>query len=250
MTDTPGFILLARDLLTKSVFKGDPEMLKLWIYILLRANFGEKSYTYNGVEVRRGQFLRSYRKIAKDNAYVVRNERVEWSPGKVERMLKALERDGRIRFIKHNVENVGTLIEVVNYASRQAAQSYAKELASEPPVANGKGHAKELWSIWLEELSPKGPHPSLTTKRKQVLNALYDEHLAKADGEPSVLFRGIIHALKASEFHIAKRQYTMPESFLRSPERRESWYLRSLENQSQTKHKASVSLADIWRDDE
>ena len=78
MTDTPGFILLARDLLTKSVFKGDPEMLKLWIYILLRANFGEKSYTYNGVEVRRGQFLRSYRKIAKDNAYVVRNERVEW----------------------------------------------------------------------------------------------------------------------------------------------------------------------------
>jgi len=35
MGNYPGFILLSRDLLDKSIF-AEPDMLKLWIYILLR----------------------------------------------------------------------------------------------------------------------------------------------------------------------------------------------------------------------
>ena len=73
MSNTPGFILLSRDLLDKSIF-GEPDMLKLWIFILLRTNFGKKSYEYSGVKVGRGQFLRSNRAIARDSAYRLRSK--------------------------------------------------------------------------------------------------------------------------------------------------------------------------------
>ena len=253
MAKAPGFILLSRDLLDKSIF-GEPDMLKLWIFILLRTNFGKKSYEYSGVKVGRGQFLRSYRAIARDCAYSLRGKKVQWSPGKVERMMKTLIADGRIRIIAHDQSNVGTLIEVINYDHWQSIASYTKvEQKStakvKQPKANGIDHSIELWSVWLEELSPKGPHPSLTDKRARVLNALYSEHLKNGDLDPLQLFRGILKSLKGSEFHSSKRQYQYPESFLGSPERRESWYFRSLENTYNPQQAQGVSLKELWSDE-
>jgi len=249
MGNYPGFILLSRDLLDKSIF-AEPDMLKLWIYILLRTNFGKKSYEYSGVKVGRGQFLRSYRAIAKDCRYTLRNQAVQWSPGKVERMMKTLVRDSRIRIIPHGQPNVGTLIEVINYDKWQSIASYAK---AAPAAAKKKkqdvGHAGGLWQVWLEELSPRGPHPTLTDKRARVLNALYSEHLSKNGADPHQLFRGIVQALKASDFHSSKRQYQYPESFLSSPERRESWYLKSLEQSHNPQTAQGVSLEELWSDE-
>ena len=247
--NTPGFILLSRDLLDKSIF-GEPDMLKLWIFILLRTNFGKKSYEYSGVKVGRGQFLRSYRAIARDCAYTLRGKKVQWSPGKVERMMNTLVRDSRIRIIPHDQPNVGTLIEVINYDKWQSIASYAKAApAPAKKKKKGRGHAGELWQIWLEELSPRGPHPTLTDKRARVLDALYAEHLSTNGADPHQLFRGIVRALKASEFHSSKRQYQYPESFLSSPERRESWYLRSLEKSHNPQEAQGVSLEELWSDE-
>lgn len=136
--NTPGFILLSRDLLDKSIF-GEPDMLKLWIFILLRTNFGKKSYEYSGVKVGRGQFLRSYRAIARDCAYTLRGKKVRWSVGKVERMMNTLVRDSRIRIIPHKQPNVGTLIEVINYDKWQSIASYAKASPAE-----GKKKTQEM----------------------------------------------------------------------------------------------------------
>ena len=247
MAEPPGFILLSRDLLTKSVFRGDPDILKLWIYILLRCNYSDKGYTYGGVTVGRGQFLRSYRQIARDCASVVRGKTVEWSPGKVKRMLDSLVKAGRIRIIPHGEENLGTLYEVVNWDKRQKIGSFTR---AEKPKSNGVDRSSKLWEVWLEELAGSGPKPSLTHKRKQALNALYEEQLATAGGDPAVLFRGMVRTLKASDHHMSNRAYQMPESFLRNPERRESWYLRSLEGQSNPQEAQAVSLEDLWRDDE
>ena len=254
MAKAPGFILLSRDLLDKSIF-GEPDMLKLWIFILLRTNFGKKSYEYSGVKVGRGQFLRSYRAIARDCAYSLRGRKVQWSVGKVERMMNTLVKDGRIRIIPHGEPNVGTLIEVINYDKWQSIASYTNSeqkstSKAKQPKANGVDHSIELWNVWLEELSPKGPHPTLTDKRARLLNALYSEHLKNGDSDPSQLFRGMVKCLKASEFHNSKRQYQLPESFLRSPERRESWYLKSLENHPHNPQQAQgVSLKELWSDD-
>jgi hypothetical protein len=253
---TPGFILLSRDILDKpSIWRGDSDVLKLWLFILLRCNFGTKSYVYRGVEVKRGQFLRSLRSIAADCSYTVRNKKVEWSPAKVERMLLKLEVDGRIRLIDHGVPNAGTLLEVVNWDQRQSGASFRKEGGAKKPkelsaTSLGRSseevvtlstpekkagdHSVELWDIWLSELSLKGPHPSLTPKRARVLNALYSEHLSKNGTDPAKAFRGVCQTLKRSSHHMSVRAYQLPCSFLSSPERRESWYLRSLENQPTT----------------
>jgi hypothetical protein len=249
---TPGFIFLSRDLLDKpSIWRGDSDVLKLWLFILLRCNFGTKPYVYRGVEVQRGQFLRSLRSIAADCAYTVRNKRVEWSPAKVERMLRKLERDGRIRLIDHGIPNAGTLLEVVNWEQRQSGASFRKEGASKAPAKKapkkapkkpkGADYSQPLWDVWLSELSPKGPHPTLTPKRARVLNLLHAEHLSKNGSDPLRLFRSICQTLKRSSHHMSVRQYQYPDSFLSSPERRESWYLRSLEKQSTTQS-GGVSL--------
>ena len=238
--NTPGFILLSRDILDKPSLWSSPDVLRLWLYILLRCNFGEKSYTYSGVEVKRGQFLRSLRSIATDCSYTIKSKRVEWSPTKIQRMLGVLVRDGRIKIIPHDTPNVGTLIEVLNWDHRQSIGSFRKESkpevlkSSETPVQKGPDHSKELWDVWLSELGKKGkgPKPTLTPKRVQVLNALYVEHLSKNGADPLRAFQGICRTLKASEFHAKNPQFCYPESFLRSSERRESWYLRSLEKQS------------------
>jgi hypothetical protein len=250
---TPGFILLARDILDKqSIWRGDSDVLKLWLFILLRTNFGNKSYTYRGVEVQRGQFLRSLRAIAADCAYTARNKRVEWSPAKVERMLQKLERDGRIRLIDHGIPNAGTLLEVINWDHRQSGSSFRKEGAAKTPPKKapkkapkkkkeGVDHSSELFDVWLSELSPKGPHPSLTPKRARVLNALHAEHLSKNGADPLHLFRGVCQSLKRSKHHMSVRAYQYPDSFLSSPERRESWFLRSLERKTTTQS-GGVSL--------
>jgi hypothetical protein len=255
---TPGFILLSRDILDKaSLWEGSPDVLKLWLFILLRTNFGTKSYTYQGVEVKTGQFLRSFRSIASDCAYTSQNRRVEWSPPKVERMVAVLVRDGRIKIVKHGKPNVGTLIEVLNWDHRQSGASFRKEGAAKAPPKKtppkktpeeapkkkkGADHSKELFDVWLSELSKKGgPQPTLTPKRARVLNALYAEHLSNNGADPLHLFRGVCQTLKRSKHHMSVRAYQLPCSFLSSPERRESWYLRSLENQPTTQS-GGVSL--------
>lgn len=84
--------------------------------------------------------------------------------------------------------------------------------------------AKTLWSVWLEELGGSGRRPSLTEKRRKVLEALHREQLA---GEPDPLeaFRAICRAVKASPHHMETRAYQLPESLFRNPERRERWAL-------------------------
>lgn len=252
---TPGFIFLSRDILDKkAIWEGSPDVLKLWLFILLRTNFGQKSYTYRGVVVKRGHFLRSLRDIAADCAYTERNKRFEWSPSKVERMMSKLERDGRIRIVEHGIANAGTLIEVINWDARQGGAVHREEVAAkaprsapkaepkaEPRKVPGVDYSQELWEVWLAELSPKGPHPSLTPKRARNLNALYRECLSRNGTDPLTGFRGICQALKKSAHHMSQRTYQLPESFLSTPERRESWHLRSLETKNTTQS-GGVSL--------
>jgi hypothetical protein len=74
----------------------------------------------------------------------------------------------------------------------------------------------------LEEFCSNGRKPTLTVKRRKLLDALLREQLRHKD-DPADGFRWICRAVKASRFHMSKRAYQYPESFLRNPERREKW---------------------------
>lgn len=242
MSRTPGYVLLSRDIMDKSVWDGDPQVLKLWLYLILRSNFGHKTYVHKGVEVPRGHLVKSYRTIAQDCAFVVQNKRYEWSPAKVERMLDILVRDGRIHITHHG--NAGTLIEVLNYSDRQSGDSYRKNTTAKPKVTK-KGtdpvKSKELWDIWLSVLSPSPPHPKLTPKRARVLMALYTEQLSKNGSDPLVLFKSVVTAIKKSEWHSKRREWQYPESTFSTEERREQWTHRALTGTKADQHTSTVS---------
>ena len=100
-----------------------------------------------------------------------------------------------------------------------------------------------MWAIWIDELSPKPPHPRLTDKRKSVLVSLYDEQLSRNGTDPLVLFRKVLRAVKGSSHHMGTRAYQLPESLFRNEERRESWTHRAL-----VKAKATNLTPTISRD--
>jgi hypothetical protein len=154
-------------------------------------------------------------------------------------MLKQLEDDGRIEVLSNSA--LGTHLKIVNYESYQDFSSYRKrELRTDPEQIQNKSKAVKavkavsntqadaLWAVYLEELSPKPPHPRLTDKRKSVLVALYDEQLSRNGSDPLVLFRKVLKAVKGSAHHMGTRAYQLPESLFRSEERRESWTHRAL----------------------
>ena len=250
-----GFILLSRDLLDNDLWRRNSDLVRLWIYLICKASYGPKEYTYSRgttkITVRKGEFLRSLRRMGEDCAYVGNNKLVTWSTSRVAAMLKTLEADGRIEILS-NSSALGTHLRVTNYQSYQSFASYRKKglrtdaeqmQHKSKEVKSNKTQANALWDIWLEELSPKPPHPRLTGKRASALTALYNEQLSKNGSDPLVLFRKVLRAVKSSSHHMGTRAYQLPESLFRSEERRESWTHRAL-----AKAKADPRASTVSRD--
>jgi hypothetical protein len=253
---TSGFILLSRDLLDNDLWRMNSDLVRLFVYLLIRANYGKREYTYSRgsieITVKKGEFLRSLRKIGEDCAYTGNNKLICWSTSRIAGMLKTLEADGRIEILS-NSSALGTHLRIVNYKEYQDFSSYRKKMLrtdAEQMQNNSKAiktnktnnpHVDALWDVWIEELSPKAPHPRLTQKRKGVLTALYNEQLNKNGTDPLVLFRSVLRAVKGSSHHMATRAYQLPESLFRNEERRESWTHRALAKTKATPHTPTVS---------
>jgi hypothetical protein len=251
-----GFILLSRELLDNDLWRMNSDLVRLFLYLLLKANYGKKEYTYSRgsveITVRKGEFLRSLRKISEDCSYTGNNKLISWSPSRISGMLKTLEGDGRIEILS-NSSALGTHLSIVNYEEYQDFSTYRKKgPRTDPEQIQNKSkavkaskpiskHANVLWEIWLEELSPKPPHPRLTDKRKAVLSDLYSEQLSANGADPLVLFRSVLKAVKGSSHHMGTRAYQLPESLFRNEERRESWTHRALAKAKATPRTPTVS---------
>jgi len=253
-----GFILLSRDLLENDIWRMNSDLVRLWIYLICKVSYGKKEFTYSRgttkITVRKGEFLRSLRKIGEDCSYVGNNKIVRWSTSRIASMLKTLEDDGRIEILS-NSSALGTHLRVVNYEAYQSFAAYKKAnkvgLSTDAEQMQHKSKAIEsnkeqtnaLWAVYLEELSPKPPHPRLTSKRRTALMSLYTEQLSKNGSDPLVLFRKVLKAVKGSSHHMATRAYQLPESLFRSEERRESWTHRAL-----VKAKGDPTTSTVSRD--
>lgn len=251
-----GFILLSRELLDNDLWRMNSDLVRLFLYLLLKANYGKKEYTYSRgsveITVKKGEFLRSLRKISEDCSYTGNNKLISWSTSRISGMLKTLEEDGRIEILS-NSSALGTHLSIVNYEEYQDFSTYRKRgLRTDPEQIQNKSkavktikpntkHADALWDIWLEVLSPKPPHPRLTDKRKAVLSALYSEQLSINGSDPLVLFRSVLKAVKGSPHHMGTRAYQLPESLFRNEERRESWTHRALAKAKATPRTPTVS---------
>jgi hypothetical protein len=250
-----GFILLSRDLLDNDLWRMNSDLVRLWIYLLCKVSYGKKEFTYSRgttkITVRKGEFLRSLRRISDDCSYTGNNRLVSWSTSRIAAMLKTLEDDGRIEILS-NSSALGTHLRVVNYESYQSFAAYKKDRLrtdaeqmqhKSKAIESNKEQTNALWAVYLEELSPKPPHPRLTEKRRTTLMALYTEQLSKNGSDPLALFRKVLRAVKGSSHHMATRAYQLPESLFRSEERRESWTHRAL-----AKVKGDTTTSTVSRD--
>ena len=235
-----GFVLLARKLQHNALWRRDPDHLKLFLYLLMNANYmKDETYTYttgtDKVVVGYAQYLCSYSKISKDCQYSSGNKLVRWGLSRVSRMINAQEDEGRIKVLSKT--HLGSLIRIENYQSYQDFSTYnhkgpgraaeRKRKTSENKVTN-EIQIKELWSVYLEELGGKGNQPTLTAKRRNVLGLLYEEQLKGADNYLDT-FRNVLKAVRSSEHHMKERAWHLPESLFKDPERRERWALKGSE---------------------
>jgi hypothetical protein len=99
-----------RKIFSSDIWFASPWKLKIWIYLIGHAN--HKDNRFMGIPIKRGQLIRSYRKIAKDCAYKVGYRLKKPSPETIRRICEELTKEERIR---QRTVHCGTLITICNY---------------------------------------------------------------------------------------------------------------------------------------
>ncbi len=119
------------------------------------------------------------------------------------------------------------------------------ELPNELDTSKSKDAISDMWGIWLEELGGKPPHPTLTTDRKTKLGQLWEEQL-RDQNNPLECFRGVLRAIKASEFHMSKRAWQLPESTFGNANKRDTWAIEAKTNGRANRTHMSAAEVEAW----
>lgn len=115
-----GYVLLARAIEQSALWRDSPEMLKLFVYLLIHARFKAEPKRFDGFEEKRGELVTSLADIAAGCEHYERGLQ-RWSRQKVSRMLAGLQRQGQIELL---ADTYGTHIKVVNYTTYQDPKAY------------------------------------------------------------------------------------------------------------------------------
>jgi len=180
-----GYVLLARKIQDGPLWHWPPKYQRLWLYLLTSARWDSKPTRKGDVEIGRGQWLRSYEKIALDCEWIENNTTERWHKEEVRRMLRRFE---KAEMVDLGVTGLGTLITIRNFNKYQAPERYQvgacdgavrrqcdyikkeKNLPSHPPQILD---VFEYWETAREEAIGKtsGPPMQPTKKRLSKINA-------------------------------------------------------------------------------
>ena len=136
-------------------------------------------------------------------------------------------------------------VQEVDYDRPGAGHELLKELPKELDTSKSKIDSDGMWSIWLEELGGEPPHPKLTGDRKKTLGLLWEEQLRDQD-KPLACFRSILRAIKASEFHMSKRAYQLPESTFKNENSRDKWAIEGRANGTRRSRNMTAAEVKAW----
>jgi hypothetical protein len=108
-----------RKIFSSDIWFDSPWKLKIWIYLIGNAN--HKDGVYEGIKIKRGQLIRSYRTIRKQCGYKVGYRMKYPSLATVKRICEDLTKDARI---ERRTEHCGTLFTILNYSKLQLTPKY------------------------------------------------------------------------------------------------------------------------------
>ena len=112
--ENKGWVKLYREILNSSIWQ-DITAFRIFIYLILNATHQDGT-RINGVELKQGQFIRSYRQIANDLEYREGRGLKQYSVSTIKRNIDKLIKDERVSVSE---TEYGTLFTVLNYAKYQ-----------------------------------------------------------------------------------------------------------------------------------
>jgi len=104
----------------------DVVKFRIFFYVYGNAVFSKAGTTVAGVYLKRGQFLRSYRNLANDLAYVEKRHQKKYSLNTIRNKIEQLVKEKRIKI---ESTDYGTLFTVVNYDEYQGFERYSKRMS-------------------------------------------------------------------------------------------------------------------------
>ena len=130
-----GYVKVYRKLLDSDIWY-DVTTFRLFLYLILNATHKD-GIKVDGIELKKGQYIRSYRKIAEDLAYKEGRGLKKYSIHTIKKSIDKLVKTQRIAVQE---TEVGTLFTIVNYSIYQDSE------VSENESGNGTGN--ELGTNW------------------------------------------------------------------------------------------------------
>ena len=110
------------------IFKSDIWLniveFRLFFYLYGNAVFNKNGIKYNNINIKRGQYLRSYRNLQKDLEYVENRAIKQYSLSRIKRAIDNLVKQKRL-ILEHT--ELGTLFTVLNYEIYQGFERFGKD---------------------------------------------------------------------------------------------------------------------------
>ena len=128
-----GFILLARSLLTSQLMEKPPLYAKIWLFLLLKAQFKD------GRSLKRGQVLTSLQGLMEAGSFKIGFRREYPTKKQVRDVLEWFREQGMIRTRK---TTRGLVITIVNYDLYQDPDNYARKSDEGHNERHGEGHGE------------------------------------------------------------------------------------------------------------
>ena len=224
-----GFFLISRSIYESAIWNKPSGHLKVWIFLLGRANHAPAKY--RGFYVERGQFFGTYREIRESLSYYRGWAKEGVNESRVKHIMNGLKKMGMITVKK---EPAGVLITVLNYDLYQSAGNYERtainavnDPKSEPPtnqkkLTNNKKEKEKKNKETSSECAYEGK------KREEILTLLTKSgwknpefilHKFERGYEPRAV-RKVMNAWKMGTVHSLKDMQEYAEKCQKDIERR------------------------------
>lgn len=121
MNEQLTYFIITRRIFESQIWRSDPHLLKLFIYLIGVARHSREPQKYYNFEVKRGERVTSLSFIADENEYMKNGRLQKWSKSKVSRMLQDLSKQNFIAILS---DTYGTHIKICNYDLYQDVNTY------------------------------------------------------------------------------------------------------------------------------
>jgi len=119
----PGAFIVSRDIFENPIWQNNTEF-RLFFLIMGKAIHTEEGTEIGNIQIKKGQWLRSYRNLQNDMEYIENNAVKKPSLSTIKRTVDKLVADKRITI---ELTELGTLFTVVNYCKYQDLKTYKKK---------------------------------------------------------------------------------------------------------------------------